>query len=73
MSADNTDYQEPPVRDVPDDPNNNVQTEVRLPAYRECPTCGAYMMDAAKHRDWHEWLERQLAAASIGFPTGFMP
>lgn len=58
MSADNSDY---------------PKAEVRLPAYRECPVCGAYMMDTAKHRDWHAWLDRQLAAASVGFPAGLMP
>jgi hypothetical protein len=25
----------------------------------ECPTCGAYMLNPAIHRDWHEKQRRQ--------------
>lgn len=35
----------------------------------ECPTCGAYMMNPAKHRDFHQWLERQLEMSQAMGPV----
>jgi hypothetical protein len=40
--------------------DRSIHQEIELPAKTaECPTCGAYMMNPAKHRDFHQWLERQ--------------
>jgi len=32
-------------------------------ATHECSECGALLASLAKHRDWHEWLNRVIGEA----------